>query len=176
MKLSELPEISPQLAKFVPKDKFVARWNISYTFEPKYDGFCAILQWTREEGVAFISREKIQHPNIYPAFKKAIHEFFLTTPFNALIVHGELIAWDKEHPTGYLDALQLRLKKKCILRFIAFDFLLYQTEDNKIHDLQEYAWYVRRKHLQNLLPIKTRPKQIKLVPSKATMEELPQNL
>lgn len=165
MKISELPEVNAMLPKFVAKDRFLARWNIKYAYEPKYDGNHVILYWTREDQrVLFQSRTEKRMRDIYPKFRRKLNAYFNSLPdVDSLILVGELIAYDDTHPTGNLDALQLRLRKQCKLRVMVFDLIYFHGKDYR-----DYAYYTRRKQLKALF--QTSSPYIKIVPSKKSIE------
>jgi len=167
LKLTELPQINPQLPTFVSTDTWTPSWNITYSYEIKFDGICCILYWTREDGVYLQSRTEKRLTNINVWFTGALHKYFTeATKFQAVTLHGELIAVDKDHPGGNLPALQLRKASKCILQYRVFDFLFANNKD-----LRQLPYRNRRAYLEKYFTAKS--PFIKLVPAKPRIEDLP---
>jgi ATP-dependent DNA ligase len=138
-------------------------------FEPKWDGFRAIL-WVTRDGVRLQSRNQKDLSSHFPDLCEPLSRQLPP----GLVLDGEIIIWDQSTGRTSFELLQRRFTAGRRItevaaahpaHFVAFDLL----QDARGHDLLDRPLHRRRDRLQRLL--KTAPPQIAVCPQTSSEKQ-----
>lgn len=167
LELKALPIVDPLIPTFVRKDDWIPNSQISWTYEPKYNGFRCIIYWTRTSGPRLVSRTERNLRYIPKQFLAELHKLFLKTKqFDNLILDGELIAIDPNHITGNYHLLLDRMVHTPVLQYRCFDFLYANQKD-----LRAFSLFIRKKLLEKHFS-QIKSLAFKLVVSKPSIKDI----